>query len=403
VGGGRLLAALRGSRWAAPVAGLVVANALAFPAELLALFGSAPGTVRSLQVGVLVVAVLAALLGGRLMLAALGADLRAGWVAALVGAALCAAPLGAHSLGAVMLGAGSISVVRLLRRPVVSAPSLVDIPIGEELTDRRMTVYLRTAVGAIVERVIAQHGALYGPDERRQMIHAVNAAAADAGWKWWFVADGRFVDRNVGPLAELIELWGESIELIVSIVSSECGRRISDDAVAEAHLALPVRLGSLIEELLGESLRRCGCISTGQSNPSTLARLALVHLVTVPLRELSQAIGRDSVESAIGVVNAVATQNGWGRWFRANGQLVDEMPSDRDDIATGRELLSLLYARLVTVAGTPLTAATVQHACDTLAWELRSSADELIPVRWSAPMAQQRVRQRTPRHWPVPA
>jgi hypothetical protein len=403
--GSRLLPALRGSQWAAPIAALVIANALAFHAELLALFGSTSDATRSLHVGVLVAAVSAALIGGRLTIASLGADLRAGWVAALVGAALCAAPLGAESLGAVMLGAGSISAVRLLRRPVVSAPPLVDIPIGEELTDRRVIMHLRIAVASIAERVIAQHGALYGPTERRQMIHAVNSAAVDAGWKWWFVANGRFVDRNDGSLGELVELWGESIEQVVSIVGRECGRRVTDDAVAEAHLALPVRLTSLVDDLLGESLQRCGCttsaVSAGDSSMSV--RLALMHLVTVPLRELSQAVGRDAVESTIGVVNAVATQQGWGRWFRANGQFVDEMPAGRDDIATGRELLTLLYARLATVAGTPLTTATVQHARDTIAWELRMTSDELLPERWSQSARPPRVRQRTPRRWPVPS
>ena len=135
---------------------------------------------------------------------------------------------------------------------------------------------------------------------------------------------------------------------------------------------------------------------------SVSVRLALSHLVRVPLREIGQAIGRDAVESAIGEINAVATRSGWGRWFRANGQMVDEMTVGRDDAETARDLLRLLYARLTTAAGLPMTMAAVQHGRDTLAWELRDTALELLAEPWSQPVACRRVHQRTARHWPVP-
>lgn len=400
--GFELLPRLRGSRWVGPVTGLVAASAVMCVAEVLEWTSSAPHTTRLLHIGVVGLTVLAAFVGGRMTLSALGADLRAAWAPALVGAVLCAVPIGARSLGGVMLGAGTIAGLRLLRRPIVSSRQLVDIPVGEELTERRRVVHLRRAVAAVVEPVVAQYGALYGSSERIHALHTLNAAAAEAGWRWWFVEDGRFVDRSEGRLAELVDVWGRSIETIITIVGKECGRRVAEDALAEAHLALPARLGSLIDEWLGDALRRCGCLVDSSDDPSMAVRLTLGHLVRVPIQEVAQAIGNDSIESAIGEVNAVATRSGWGRWFRANGQLVDEMTVGRDDVETARELLSLLYARLTTVAGTPLTAAAVQHARDTLAWELRATALDLLTGRWSDTVMHRRVHQRDPRRWPIP-
>ena len=88
---------------------------------------------------------------------------------------------------------------------------------------------------------------------------------------------------------------------------------------------------------------------------------------------------------------------------RINGQMVDDMTPGRDDVSTARDLLSLLYAQLVDVAGAPLTLAAVQHARDTLAWELRPVASSLLPAPWADVVVRHRVHQRTPRNWPVPA
>lgn len=397
-----LLPRLRDSSWALPMSGLIMANTLMITAETLAWTSAPTELTGGLRIAVLGMTILAALAGGRMTLAALGADLRAAWAPALLGAVLCALPIGTHSLGGVLLGAGTIAAVRLLRHPIVSTKQIVDIPVGEELTDRRRVAHLRRAVAAVVEPVVAQYGALFGSSERVQILHAVNAAAAEAGWKWWFVEDGRFVDRNEGRLTELVDLWGASIERIVDVAGKECGRRVAQDAVAEAYLALPARLGSLVDEWLGDALKQCGCPVGGADDPSMAVRLALGHLVRVPLREIGQAIGHDAIEAAIGKVNAVATRRGWGRWFRANGQMVDEMTAGRDDTETARELLSLLYAGLTTVGGMPLTMAAVQHAKDTLAWELRATALDLLPEPWSAPDMHRRVRQRTPKRWPIP-
>ncbi len=292
---------------------------------------------------------------------------------------------------------------------MVSSRQLVDIPLGEELTDRRRIAHLRRAVAALVEPVAAQHGALFGEAERIRALHAVNATAAEQGWTWWFVEDGRFVDRNDGRLSDLARVWGDSIERIVEVTGRDCGRRVADDAVAEAYLALPARLAALVDEWLGDSLTRCGClvssVSAGAgdhpSDDGMAVRLTVAHLVRVPFRELCQAVGHHAVEATLAEVNTVATRRGWGRWFRANGQLVDEMPAGRDDVETARLLLSLLYARLTIAAGTPLTMATVQHARDTLAWELRGTADDLLTGRWRDVAPVRRVRQATPRAWPV--
>ncbi len=398
----RLVPRLRGSRWALPIACLALANTLMIAAEAIAWISSASTLTRGLHIGVLGITILAAVLGGRTTLSALSADLRAAWTPALLGALLGALPIGTYALGGVLLGAGTTAAVRLLLQPIVSTRQIVDIPVGEELTDRRRIVHLRRAVAALVEPVIAHYGSLYGPAQRVQLLHAVNAEAANAGWKWWFVEDGRFIDRNEGQLSELANVWGASIERIVDVVGRECGPRVAQDAVAEAYLALPIRLGSLVDEWLSDALGQCGCLVGGFDDPSIAVRLALGHLVRVPLREIGQAIGQDAIEAAIGDVNAVATRSGWGRWFRANGQMVDEMTVGRNDAATARDLLHLLYARLATVAGLPLTLATVQHARDTLPWELRAPALNLLPEQWSHTVVHRHVRQRTPRRWPIP-
>ncbi len=404
-----LIGRLRGSRWAAPVAGLMLANGLVVAAEILTVTDAGANVALPLVRAVVLVAVLAAAIaGGRLTIAAFGADLRAAWAPVLVGGLMCAAAPGLASLGGVLVGAGTLAASRLLHRPIVSASSVIDIPVEEDLTDRRRIVHLRRAVAALVEPVVAQYGELYGSAKRLEVLHGVNTAASDAGWPWWFVEDGRFVDRCTGTLTELVDVWGQSIDRIVSVVGTECGRRVADDAATEAYLSLPARLRQLVDEWLGEPLRNLGFPVSGSTGDQAadqpmLIRLTLGHLVRVPLREIGQAVGRDAIEAVIAPVNAVASRDQWGRWFRANGQMVDEMSDDRDDAATARDLLAMLYARLTTVAGLPLTTAAVQYARDTLPWELRSPATDLLTGPWADTAAPRRVRQRVPRGWPVPS
>ncbi len=398
--------ATRSSHWRTVAAVGVVACAGLGVAEALDL-GGLDHTAAPLR-ALAAVAVLA-VLGWRWreLLSSLRGDLRAAWLPVLVGAALLVVPAAPDHVGALAVASGLVVAARLLARPHVRGSAPADIPARTTPSAAQLAGHLQRGFAFLAERIPQQIGELFGEAERVRFLSAANAAAVDAGWVLWFVEGGQLVDRTTGGVGERGAVYGGALARFVELAGQQSDPEVALQAVAEARLALPDRLGVLVDECLGDALVGLGrpTLAIDPADPTAPGRFALRHLVNVPIDAAAGTVGHLAIERVVGDTNRIASTAGWGLWCRANGQLVDDPIEGREPAAErGRNFLAVLYANLARAVGETHVKRSVQQALDTISVELRPEAAALVAgLPWAAPPAPRTLPDRPIDAWPIAA
>lgn len=394
----------RGSHWRMVFGCCAVGSGLLGVAEVCAL-----GDLRfvsSLRVVAVIVVGGGFATGRKMSIGALGGSLVACWLPVLLGLVTLSIPGGPASVGALSVGCGLVVGARILRRPFTDRRRLADIPTTEPLGGPRDGTHLRRGFANLIEHLALQISELFGEAQRISFITAANTAAVDGGWPLWFVQSGALVDRVDAPLVERAAIYRSAVLRFVDVAGSMCDPAVAIEAVVEARLLLPTRLGSLIDQHLGSSLATMGRSSLKPDVDDSVAatRFAVRHIVRTLSRCVEEIAGHSALEGIVAIVNRRSSQHGWGLWCRANGQVCDDALIV--DVGLGeveRNFLAILCSATAEALGASVTRASVQFALDTLARELHPAAERLlVDSPWNVGPRPKTIRATTPSNWPIP-
>ncbi len=345
--------------------------------------------------------------GRRMALSALGGSLVACWLPVLFGLVVLCVPGGPRHLGALSVACGLVVGARILRRPFSDRRRVADIPTTEPLGGPRDGTHLRRGFENLVEQLALQISELFGEAQRITFITEANAAGVDGGWPIWFVQSGQLVDRVDASIIERAAMYRSALLRFVEVAGSMCDVAVAIEAVVEARLLLPARLGSLIDQHLGSALKSLGRNSLTPDLDDRVAatRFTVRHVVRTLSRCVEETTGHAALEQIVAAVNRRASQNGWGIWCRSNGQVADDGVSSAispDEIAQG--FLAVMCSATAEALGVSVTRASMQFALDTLARDLHPTALRLLAGSpWAVAPLPKVIRMVTPKRWPIPA
>lgn len=394
----------RGSHWRLVFGCCAVGSGLLGVAEVCAL--SDIPFVSSLRVVAVVVVGAGFVTGRKMSMGALGGSLVACWLPVLLGLVMLTIPGGPAHVGALSVGCGLVVGARILRRPFTDRRRLADIPTTEPLRGPREGTHLRRGFENLMEHLALQISELFGEAQRISFITAANTAAVDGGWPLWFVQSGQLVDRIDAPLVERAAIYRNALLRFVEVAGSMSDPAVATEAVVEARLLLPNRLGSLIDQHLGSSLATVGRSSLTPDLDDSVAatRFTVRHLVRTLSRCVEETVGRSALERIVSTVNRRSSRHGWGLWCRANGQVGDDALTVGvvpEEVAS--HFLAVMCSATAEALGASVTRASVQFALDTLARELHPAADRLLlDSPWNVGPRPKTIRTTTPSNWPIP-
>ena len=384
------------------------------------LFGAVAGMLCFAEVGALIslrgiifirtigsaLGFLALIAGGRLLVGSLGGSLVACWAPVLVGLLFLITPGGPKHLGALSVGCGLIAGARIMRRPFTDVRRVPDIPSTESPGGRREGAHLRRSFEILVEHLARQLAELFGESHRLQFLTAANTAAVDRGWTMWFVQSGELVDRIEATTEARAEIYRSALCRFVEIAGSTCDPAVAVDAVVEARMSLPPRLGRLIDEHLGSALMPMGraTLAIDVTDGASSMRYTLHQVVRSLSRCVEDSAGPATLERIVASVNRRSAANGWGIWCRSNGQIADrELLATDSPVAVTAGFLAVVCSATAECVGSAMTRRAVQFALDSLPTDFHAAANTMFAGSvWSIPPAPKSIRPSSPHKWPIP-
>lgn len=317
----------------------------------------------------------------RLRTAALGWSLLLG-VLSLAAFVLAALPAATDIALLTLIGHTGLVAALLLHWQLSQRP--LALPrVSLRIDSAEQTVLLARAVAAVIGEVAQAHGEVAGRSAFLQLAARFNRRAASSDWPLWLTMDCRLGDQCTGPCEQRAPIYHAALTELQRQITASLGPAFAADARAQALAELPAPARTVFVRWLSpdEDVDRP---AAAVDDDRVRLRLAGRRLAETLVIGCARIYGWLLTEEVIGGFNRTAGVAGWPLYIRGNGRVADELQGNLPAIAqTYTEALQSLLGRVAAIAGIPFVERGVVQVYDTLPWEVREVAGELLFGRLS--------------------